>query len=609
MRTPLLLTLAIVLALNNVAIPGKRAQIYAAIAGTLLGEWDSVKTLKPTSAELSVAAQLQFLGRLCVGLLELRLDDIDSRRPEVAALLSRAWGGRPDANGTGALAFLEFTARRSGLLSVNSSNVYGFPFRGFLEFFAARELAESGDHATVLRHLKDEPWREVALLFVSSLASCTEFASIFFDSRTDLDDWDMEVLAAILTDGTDLEVDMLGRLKDTLEAHVGQQLSANAPVSPHLIRAVFTGDPPKWVSICAHALTNGPGTLSPIVAADMLVTLGTTGSLRTLETCLIAPDKRRRLVVVDALGRHPDADAVAVLWNLALTSDLGDAAIEALASRGDAVAASCHDILRRPTADARLLGSAIAVLCRLGDPTAVPQLLEIARRAEPNIKYEILLRIKQAFFPNAQDDLLVRAAAPSSFYVSIGKRIVDVIVALVGIVIAMPAMALASVLIKLDSRGPIMFRQIRVGRSGQSFTLLKFRTMRSDTEETGPIWASVRDPRVTRAGSLLRRTRLDELPGLINILIGDMSLVGPRPERTEYYDMLTEHVPFYEGRVSLKPGMTGLAQVQYKYGVSIEDIREKAQYDISYVLRCSLWLDIWILIKTVQIVLFARASE
>jgi len=187
------------------------------------------------------------------------------------------------------------------------------------------------------------------------------------------------------------------------------------------------------------------------------------------------------------------------------------------------------------------------------------------------------------------------------------KRLVDISLAFAALTLALPLMAVVAIGIKLDSAGPVLFRQPRLGRNGSVFILRKFRSMRQDAEkDTGAVWAQERDPRVTRFGALLRRTRLDELPQLLNVLVGDMSFIGPRPERPEFVYELQKHIPFYMERLSVKPGITGWAQVKYRYGASIDDALEKLQYDLYYIKNLSLFLDLLILLNTIQVVLFAR---
>ena len=187
------------------------------------------------------------------------------------------------------------------------------------------------------------------------------------------------------------------------------------------------------------------------------------------------------------------------------------------------------------------------------------------------------------------------------------KRCFDVTLALLLILLAAPLLALVAVAIKLESAGPALFRQVRVGLHGKTFVIYKFRSMRHDAEvDTGPAWATECDDRVTRVGRLLRIFRLDELPQLFNVLNGDMSMVGPRPERPYFVDQLEQQIPFYSLRHYLKPGITGWAQVMYLYGASVSDSREKLQYDLYYAKHKSLRCDAAILLKTVRIVLLGR---
>jgi sugar transferase (PEP-CTERM system associated) len=189
------------------------------------------------------------------------------------------------------------------------------------------------------------------------------------------------------------------------------------------------------------------------------------------------------------------------------------------------------------------------------------------------------------------------------------KRITDILLAAAGLCLALPMITLIAVLTKLDSYGPVFFRQERVGENGRLFTLYKFRTMVQDAEkETGPVWAQDTDPRTTRLGKILRRTGLDELPQMFNVLIGDMSFVGPRPERPHFVAELQEEIPYYSQRLVVKPGITGWAQVRYGYGATVEDAIEKLQFDLYYIKNMSFFLDMLIILSTVHKVLFSKVA-
>jgi exopolysaccharide biosynthesis polyprenyl glycosylphosphotransferase len=191
-----------------------------------------------------------------------------------------------------------------------------------------------------------------------------------------------------------------------------------------------------------------------------------------------------------------------------------------------------------------------------------------------------------------------------------GHRAISLLFAGVLAILFAPIAALVALAIRLDSPGPVFYRQVRVGRGGKTFTMWKFRTMRVNAEAaTGAVWAKKNDPRVTGVGGFLRRTRLDELPQLINILTGTMDLVGPRPERPEFVAMLTAAVPFYDIRHLVRPGLTGWAQIGYPYGASIEDAKQKLAYDIYYVKNASPILDLIVLFHTAKVVIMGRGAR
>jgi sugar transferase (PEP-CTERM system associated) len=190
------------------------------------------------------------------------------------------------------------------------------------------------------------------------------------------------------------------------------------------------------------------------------------------------------------------------------------------------------------------------------------------------------------------------------------KRVFDIAASLTLLAINAPVMLLAAIAIKLETPGPVIYRQQRVGAGGRVFEILKFRSMRADAEGDGqPRWAAADDDRITRVGRFIRRTRIDELPQLFNVLAGDMSLVGPRPERPYFVEQLTGQIPFYGLRHSVKPGVTGWAQVRYTYGATVEDSVRKLQYELYYVKNHSLLLDLLILVETIGVVLLGKGAR
>jgi sugar transferase (PEP-CTERM system associated) len=190
------------------------------------------------------------------------------------------------------------------------------------------------------------------------------------------------------------------------------------------------------------------------------------------------------------------------------------------------------------------------------------------------------------------------------------KRLLDIVASIALLTFTLPTLILVAFAVRLDSRGPILYRQERVGRYGKTFTIYKFRTMRTDAELGGvPQWATVRDPRITRIGALLRMTRIDELPQIINVLKGEMSFVGPRPERPFFVETLSRDISFYSERHRVRPGITGWAQINYPYGASIEDAKAKLSYDLYYIKNYSFIFDVMIILSTAHAIFAKRGGR
>jgi sugar transferase (PEP-CTERM system associated) len=249
------------------------------------------------------------------------------------------------------------------------------------------------------------------------------------------------------------------------------------------------------------------------------------------------------------------------------------------------------------------------------------------RRGEYPVKEMLALRVGglqvvewPGFFEKISGRIPIDNLAPSFFIFNEGfrksrillsiRRAVSAIVAAVFLVLLLPLFLVVSVIIKLDSSGPVLYSQIRVGEKNKSIRIYKFRSMRKDAEKNGDaVWAVENDPRITRVGGFLRKTRIDEFPQLFNVLIGELDFVGPRPERPEFVEKLQSLIPYYSLRHTVKPGITGWAQVMFHYGSTIEDSKEKLQYDLFYIKNMTLKLDLLILFHTFKIVLLGRGAR
>jgi len=224
------------------------------------------------------------------------------------------------------------------------------------------------------------------------------------------------------------------------------------------------------------------------------------------------------------------------------------------------------------------------------------------------------------FFEKLSGRIPIDSLSPSFFIfndgfrkpkiILVARRIGNAILAALALVLLLPLFLLIATFIKLDSHGPVIYSQTRVGQNGQLIRIRKFRSMKNDAEKNGEaVWATENDSRVTRIGRFIRRTRLDELPQLFNVLIGELDLIGPRPERPEFVEKLENMFPYYSLRHTVKPGITGWAQVMFHYGSTIEDSKEKLQYDLFYIKNMSLKLDLLILFQTMKIVLIGRGAR
>jgi sugar transferase (PEP-CTERM system associated) len=268
-------------------------------------------------------------------------------------------------------------------------------------------------------------------------------------------------------------------------------------------------------------------------------------------------------------------------------------------------------------------------VCDLAEAEQVSSIIVALDQKRGIMPYKELLNCKvrgfsiidgESFYERVTGKLLVEKINPSWLIFSDGfvksgttrliKRLVGFVLSSIMLVLISPLILVVTIVIKLESKGPVLFRQERVGEDGEIFTVYKFRSMRADAEAvSGPVWAEEDDPRITKVGKIIRKLRIDELPQLWNVLKGDMSFVGPRPERPFFVEKLKKTIPYYNERFAVKPGVTGWAQVKYPYGATEQDALEKLKYDLYYIKNMSLFMDLMVIFHTVKIVLLSRGSR
>ena len=270
---------------------------------------------------------------------------------------------------------------------------------------------------------------------------------------------------------------------------------------------------------------------------------------------------------------------------------------------------STKDIL--PIAKRFPCGRIVLALSEQRGNLPVSELLELKLRGK-------IIQDGVEFYEHLTGKIMIEKLRPSYFIFSSGfkiskfrqrvKRLLDICLSLIGLFLSMPICAVIAIAIKLDSKGPVLFKQERVGEGETSFILYKFRSMHINAEDR-PVWTKENDPRVTRVGRIIRKMRIDEIPQMWNVLKGEMSFVGPRPERPYFVKMLKEQIPYYSQRHAVKPGITGWAQIRYRYGDSVEDAIEKLKYDLYYIKNMSILFDLAILFETSKVLLLRKGAR
>jgi|GEM_PF-2424773 len=287
--------------------------------------------------------------------------------------------------------------------------------------------------------------------------------------------------------------------------------------------------------------------------------------------------------------------------------------LSVLVPEGDAEVAG--RLLKRPVARAPRGGPRlerrVIVSCPMRDPAVGRSIAElVARGHDLTSESATLRRAEGRIDVGRADPLNILLGRPRSRWIDAASRILDIVGSLFLLVFFSPLLLVTSMAVVFSSGFPVFYKQLRVGRGGRPFHVVKFRSMRKDAERlSGPVWATEEDPRITPVGRLLRRYRLDELPQLFNVLLGQMALVGPRPERPHFCDVLREQVPLFELRTIVRPGLTGWAQVRLAYGASSDDAAAKLSYDLYYVAHRSPWFDLAILVETARVVLTGAGSR
>jgi len=621
-KNPLLLTIMTILHLNGIKIPSRKVEVYNVFVRTLLSEWDEVKGIVSAKAESEIDKRLKFLQRLSLFILmngslsetiDIRLDDVASFVEKQSKDLF--------GNELRIREFLDSAMQRSGLLYSAGEDRYIFSSRAFLEFLAARELKDRADYDTVINHIAEEEWFETIIQFGGLLPDASELADRITSAKktfaevSEQSELSYRVLAHLLVDAA-LDSDKAReRIWSLLRDYVIASISSER-FNIDLIRDIYATNTQYWREWLYSELVHSNSSANSRHACEILASIDDTEALRRLSEASRSVSQSLKVEIAKSLRHSPLSESIDILWELIASteesSEIYNAVIDSLSSKGDAVIPSCKrylDLLTSPELNKK---AAIAVLCRIDNPLIIPYLIEIRNTVSPQVYHHIVRELHGTYLSQYHledaDKILQRATSPNSVYATYFKRPADLLLSFISLVFFAPIILLIWILIILDSAGPALYRQIRVGKDGRHFTIFKFRTSLIDTEAFGPVWASSSDARITRVGKILRKLSIDELPSFINILKGDMSYVGPRPERPHFVEQVTAEIPLYSTRINVRPGITGLAQIKYVYGASIEDLRQRLVYDLFYASKCSLLLDLSIILRGIGRVLFGRGS-
>jgi len=612
-ETPLLLTIMVILHLNNVDVPERKVEVYEVFMRTLLGEWDEVKNLGIADIQNRTENRLLFFQSLCLYLLEnedlkeeLNLE-IDHLVSFITNQLESIFGQCIQIS-----TFLESIAARSGLIYEIGNNRYGFAARGFLAFLAARALFNTRDYGEIVEHATQEEWYESIVQFIDFLQDATAFSEKMLEVQPEHSVLYYRILAHVLLSERFVERSTKEKILQHLRGFVIHQCIPNALANADLIKESYAIEPEYWLELFSEEIIKSSGLIGTRQICETFVIVDDPIALDRLISIAMNVSNEVDLEIARALRFSPQPKSIDALWGLLgneqVRDTVYDTAIDSLSAKGDEVIPSCKNILKETSYSESVKRAAISVLCRINNPEVIPYLLEITASMKASIHRHVAEELHKNYFgkygfSNVQK-ILSGANSKNLAYVHYFKRAIDIFLSLPGLsvlVIVSPLVALGT---KLYSPGPIFYKQTRIGKDGKLFHLFHFRTMALNVEReaTSWVWVSRDDPRITPIGMFLRRTRLDVLPEYLNVLRGDMSVIGPQPKKPEFHQIIINHIPSYNTRLDLRPGVTGLAQVNYEYGGSVTDATEEFLYDLYYVSHCSFYLDLKIMFKTVQAV-------
>lgn len=609
---PLMLTIMLLLALRSIDVHATRSDLYLRFIRTLLGEWDRIKGSDDWVSDTEVERRLHWFQRLAGHVatsggpgMFVDFSDLD-----LASIRGSDANSAVDKQ-TDPRTLIAAIGERSGLLVRSGEGGLAFASRALFEVLVARDLLSRSEEMTALSKVDDPGWSEIAIHVLELCSSVQPFLISLRPTESG------KIARLKVYGRAILEADARGQDVDAeVSAFANLMLSelSAGRVSPPLCALAWHLRPEEWKSRIGAVLDAESQEIPLDAALRFLSAVDVPETINMLRQLAQRATPATSTHIADALGNATCAESMRLLWDLTADEDAATPAAAQLARRGSAVIDGATAILNSNASSPTQKTAAINVLARIGDATALAFLLRFARGCEPQLHFAILQTLHQTHFAqfgrNDAERIVDAVVGSQTLYVRYGKRILDVVVASSGFLMAGPIVFITALAIKLTSPGPMFFLQMRVGKDGKSFALRKFRTMFLDAEaQTGTRWASYSDPRITPIGRWLRKLRLDEVPQLLNVIRGELSMVGPRPELPSFVSLVRERLPLYAERVRVAPGITGLAQLEWQYGSDFDDTSRKLVLDLYYVSHCSLLLDVKIMWRTASLGLSAEGAR
>ena len=610
LNNPLMVTLIAIIYNEGYEIPKSRGKIIHLFINIMAKEWDGIKLLYPDLNTI----RIKIMGKIALFIMssdksDSAIDIVEGNAQEMLAEISRIYKLFSIKE------FFDYIVDRTGLMRRITDTKYEFVNRNFLECLAALEIINSNQFQQYVLKIHDEYWIATIEFCASFHKTPKSFIKIL-DKQSGIKERQYCKVLSSMYLGNEYfkKEDKLVDVVFEKIRRVTHYLLKEGLRDKLTIRLSYYVLGDDLLEYLRKELISQKSKISIDTIVRWYVSIDTDKSIREyLEIINERRDSQSFEKLLSALSESKNHLSTKFLIELIEKNNSMkmEHAISALSSQGERIVPFCKAIIENASFSSHHQLKMLVAVSMLGYSYHLPYVIDKLGKFSLNDQ----LQIKKEFGNSTFDFYFIEAAiekfhkSKKNIYINIIKPIMDKALAGLFLIMISPILVLSMLIIKLESKGPIFYNQERLGLRGKIFRVFKFRTMHLDAERSGAVWAMKSDPRITRIGSFLRRTRIDETPQLVNVLKGEMSLIGPRPERPYFHEELVKIIPYFENRLNVKPGITGLTQLNYPYGASAEDSRHKLYYDILYISKCGLLTDLKILFKTVLVGLFLKGSR